>query len=212
VAEHGAKVVRDQVAALLQADLPGRIDAACELWVLDRATLPEPGMVVSGDLADSVLDHRAREWIEVITPRLMPRTELVGFDASANLRYRFRYTARIYIWAINDRWPDVVDQRDRLMTQARDCLLDYPTLAIPPASGDTGFLIHIPTITEEFGEPFRIGKRDGSNPRARAGGLLAYEIIEEYAVGSPTTRPQPEPYTGFDLAVTLLPYTAPIGG
>lgn len=204
-AEHGAKTVRDRVANLLRADLPPRIDMMCELWAIERATIAGPDMVTSGEAADNVLDHRGRTWIEVVTPRLMANTETVGMDANGNMELRCRYQARIYVWGLSERWAEALDQRDRLMTAGRDSLLDFPTLAIPPATGDTGYLVSRDRMSEESPPPFRLP----SNKRVWAGGSLVYEIIEEYTVGEPTTRPQPEPYTGFDLAVTLLPFDRP---
>lgn len=205
MAEHGAKAVRDRVAALLRADLPPRIDMMCELWAIERATVAVPGMVTSGEPADNALDARGRTWIEVITPRLMPSTQTVGMDAAGNLEIRAKYQARVYVWGIADRWPDAIDQRDRIMAAGRDALLDYPTLAIPPTVGDTGYLVSRDRMSEEFGAPYRLP----NNPRVWAGGVLVYEVDEEYAIGDPTTRPQPEPYDGFSLAVTLLPWDRP---
>lgn len=202
MAEHGAKAVRDRVANLLRADLPGRIDMMCELWAIERATIAGPDMVTSGEAVDNALDHRGRTWIEVVTPRLMPTTETVGMDTAGNMEIRCRYQARIYVWGLADKWEPALDQRDRLMAAGRDSLLDFPTLAIPPATGDTGFLVSRDRMSEESPPPFRIP----TTKRVWAGGSLVYEIIEEYTIGQPTTRPQPEPYEGWDLAVTLLPF------
>jgi hypothetical protein len=211
VPEHGAKAVRDAVANLLTADLPPRIDAMCELWTLETGSIPWPGMLTSGEAADNALDHRADTWIEVIAPRLMPRTRVVGMTTDGQLIYRYRYSARIYIWVLADRWADALDRRDRLCTAARDSLLTYPTLAIPPAFGDTGFLVHSNTLSEEFAEPYRIGGRNGGSPRVRAAGLLAYEIEHEYATGNPPTQGPLGVFNDFDLRVILAPYTHPIG-
>jgi hypothetical protein len=205
LAEHGAKAVRDRVAALLAADLPGRIDIMCELWAIERATIAGPDMVTSGEAVDNALDHQGRTWIEVVTPRLMPRTQTVDMDPRGNFVCRFRYQARIYVWGVADTWGEALDQRDRIMVAGRDALLDFPTLAIPPAYGDTGYLVYRDTLSEEFGPPYRLPK----SPRVWAGGALVYEVAEEYAIGDPTTRPQPGAYTEWDLAVTLLPYTHP---
>jgi len=211
VPEHGTKAARDAVAALLMADLPPRIDAMTELWSLQEASIPWPGQVTSGETADNVLDHRSDTWIEVIAPRLLPRTKIVGITVDGQLVHRYRYSARIYVWVLADRWQDALDRRDRLCTAARDSLLTYPTLAIPPAYGDTGFLVHNNTISEEFAEPYRIGGRNGGSPRVRAAGLLAYEIDHEYATGLPDTTGPLGTFDTFDLTVTLAPYTHPIG-
>jgi hypothetical protein len=212
MAEHGAKAVRDRVANLLIADLPFRVDAMTELWLLDDREIPKPGKVTSGEAPDNAIDHQAETWIEVIAPRLMPRTRAMGLNADGQMIYRYRYSARIYIWTLADRWQDALNRRDRLSTAARDSLLTYPTLAIPPAVGDTGFLVNSTTMSEEFAEPHRIGGRAGGSPRVRAAGLLAYEIEHEYATGIPSTTAAWGVFDDLELAVTLLPYTAPIGG
>jgi hypothetical protein len=211
MAEHGAKAVRDRVANLLIADLPPRIDAMTQLWVLDRGAIPEPGKVTSGEAPDGALDHQAETWIEVITPRLMPRTRTVGMTSDGQMINRYRYSARVYIWVLAEKWQEALDRRDRLATAARDSLLTYPTLAVPPAVGDTGFLVHNNTLSEEFAEPSRIGNRSGGSPRVRAAALLAYEIEHEYATGAPPTTPPWGTFNTLDLAVTLLPYSTPIG-
>lgn len=211
MAEHGAKAVRDRVADLLIADLPLRIDAMTELWVLDERSIPEPGKVTSGEAPDGALDHQADTWIEVITPRLMPRTRTVGMTSDGQMINRYRYSARVYIWVKAERWEDALDKRDRLATASRDSLLTYPTLAVPPAVGDTGFLVHNNTLSEEFAEPVRIGGRSGGSPRVRAAALLAYEIEHEYATGAPPTTPPWGVFESLQLAVTLLPYTRPGG-
>ncbi|MGH3986593.1 MAG: LamG domain-containing protein [Pseudonocardiaceae bacterium] len=227
VAEHGAKAVRDRVAALLVADLGARIDAMCELWVLDAATFPAPDRVIShgdtpadprypgtlavtsGEPPDFALDHTARSWVEVITPRLMPKTQTWGLTPRGNLLYRFRYACKLYVWALGDTWREALDARDRLAVAVRDALFDLRTLQIPPASGDSGYLVDPNTMSEEFGAPFRIAGKSGTNPRVRAAALLNYEVIHEHETGVPTTRPDDGPYTGYDLAVSLLPWTRP---
>lgn len=212
MAEHGAKPVRDQVAALLKADLPLRITEVTHLWAMDSAQLPTPDMVHSGDIADGALDHRGDTWIEVITPRLMPRTRVMDMNPGGFMVYRYRYSARIYVWVLAPIWDDAVDMRDRTATVTRDSLLTYPTLAVPPAKGDTGFLIRSDTISEEFGEPFRIGGRNGGSPRVRAGALLSYEIEHEYATNDPATNLPWGTFASLDLRVTLIPVTSHIGG
>lgn len=199
--ESGAKAVRDRLAALLIDDLPRRITMLTELWTMPAGSIPLPDMVSSGEPADNVLDHRGHTWVEVITPRLMPRTKQMGFDTDAMMVYRFRYAARIYVWTLLDTWPEALDARDRLAGAVRSTLLDYPTLT--RAGGDSGYLLHSDTITEEFGAPWR----HPNTRRVWAPGVLVYEIEEETAL--PSTRPDPIPYEGVDLRVTLLPYTQP---
>lgn len=208
--EHGAKGVRDKVAALLAAELPSRIDAMTHLWALDEVEVPHPDMVTSGEAADNVLDHRGDTWVEVITPRLMPRTEAMGLNNLGYMVYQYHYTARIYVWVLAKDWQTVLDRRDRTAAAARDALITYPTLAIPPAFGDTGFLLDVKTLAEEYSEPYRL-----KTSHVRAAGLLAYEIKHEYASGVPSTRPDLGVFENLDLRVTLLPFTepvAPLGG
>lgn len=212
MAEHGGKPVRDRVAALLAADLPNRIPLVTNLWSLDHMELPTPDMVHSGDIADGALDHRGETWVEVITPRLMPRTRSMGLNPSGYMTHRYQYSARIYVWVIAAVWDDAVDIRDRTATVTRDSLLTYPTLAVPPADGDTGFLVRYDTISEEFGEPFRVGQRSGGSPRVRAGALLNYVIEHEYAAGDPLTTANWGTFDTYDLRVTLVPTLNRIGG
>lgn len=212
MAEHGAKPVRDRVTALLAADLPNRITMATNLWALDAPELPKPDQVHSGDIPDGALDHKGDTWIEVITPRLMPRTRSMGLNPNGYMTHRYRYSARIYVWVISPLWDDAVDLRDRTATVTRDSLLAYPTLAVPPAVGDTGFLVRYDTLAEESGEPFRIGQRNGGSPRVRAGALLNYEIEHEYAAGDPLTNAAWGTFNTLDLKVTLVPVLTRIGG
>lgn len=209
--EHGVKAVRDQVAALLVADLPGRITDMTRLWALGEREIPQADMVTSGETPDNALDHRGEAWIEVITPRLLPRTRTVGLTLTGGSVNRYRYSARIYVWTLADTWPDAMDKRDRLATAVQDALFDYPTLAVLPATGDTGFLINSSSISQEFGEPYRARQKGGS-PRVWAPALLSYEIDHEWGTTDITTRPDLGRFDSVDLRVVLLPYTHPIGG
>lgn len=211
--EHGVKAVRDAVARLLVADLPKRIDRMTYLWQLDTGAIPDPGQVTSGETPDNALDDRGAEvegdsktgaWVEVITPRLLPRTKTVDVSPSGSTVNRYRYSARIYVWCLAPNWPDAMDRRDRLAVAVRDSLFSYPTLAVPPAVGDTGFLVNSSSISEEFGEPHRIGR---GNTRVWAPALLTYEIDHEYDTEAVTTRDDWGSFDGIDLLVTLLPYT-----
>lgn len=204
--EHGAIAVRDQVANLLIADLPGRISGMVHLWALGEKEIPTPDMITSGEAADNALDHRGDTWVEVITPRLMPRTRAMGLNELGYMIYRYRYTARIYVWVLSKEWKTTLDQRDRLAAACRDSLMTYPTLAPPPAFGDTGFLLNPATISEESSEPLRL-----KTTHVRAAALLAYEIDHEYPSGIPSTLPDLGTFNTLDLRVTLVPFTHPIG-
>jgi hypothetical protein len=213
--EHGVKAVRDAVARLLRADLPFRIDRMTQLWQLDRGQIPDPDMITSGETPDNALDHRGTTnegedkygaWVEVITPRLLPRTRTVEVTARGSSVNRYRYSARLYVWTLAPSWAEAIDRRDRLAVAVRDSLFSYPTLAVPPAVGDTGFLINSSTISEEYGEPHRIGR---GNTRVWAPALLTYEIDHEYDTEAITTRDDWGSFDGVDLLVTLLPWDRP---
>lgn len=203
--EHGVKAVRDAVRNLLAADLPRRITEMTSLWRLNTGDVPTADMITSGEAPDNALDHKGKAWVEIVTPRLMPRTRCVDVTPTGGNVNRYRYSSRIYVWTLGDAWADAIDRRDRLAVAVRDSLFGYPTLAVPPAVGDTGFLLNSSTISEEYGEPYRLKRANGST-RVWAGAVLAYEIDHEYNVDAVTTRDDWGTFDGIDLAVTLLPY------
>src|SRR5690349_9951861 len=99
--EHGVKAVRDRVAAMLVYDLPLRIDRMTHLWQLDREAIPVPDeeAVTSGDAADNALTDRGitndgntktGAWVEIITPRLLPRTRTVDVTVRGGSVNRYR--------------------------------------------------------------------------------------------------------------------------
>lgn len=215
--EHGVKAVRDAVAAMLVYDLPLRIDRMAYLWQLDREAIPVPdeAAITSGEAADNALtdtgitnegDQKSGAWIEVITPRLLPRTRTVEVTAKGGSVNRYYYSARIYVWCLAGKWAEAMDRRDRLATAVRDTLFSYPTLAVPPLVGDTGFLINSSSISEEYGEPVRMGR---GNTRVWAPALLSYEIAHEYDTDAVTTIDDWGSFQHIDLQVTLLPWTGP---
>lgn len=213
--EHGVKAVRDAVARLLRADLPKRIDRMTYLWQLDTPAIPSPNMITSGEAADNALDDRGTQadgdtksasWVEVITPRLLPRTRTVDMTTRGSTVNRYRYSARLYVWVLAPNWGDALDRRDRLAVAVRDSLFSYPTLAVPPTTGDTGFLVNSSTISEEYGEPHRVGK---GNTRVWAPCLLTYEIDHEYDTEAVTTRDDWGSFDHIDVVVELLPFTHP---
>ena len=215
--EHGVKAVRDRVAALLAWNLPLRIDRMTYLWQLDKEAIPvpDPGSITSGEAPDNALTQagvtnegggKTGAWVEVITPRLLPRTRTVEVTPKGGSVNRYRYSARIYVWTLADRWGEAMDRRDRLSVAIRDALFTYPTLAIPPAVGDTGFLVNSSSISEEYGDPVRI---KGGNTRVWAPSLLTYEIDHEYDTDAVTTVDDWGSFDRIDLQVELLPWTGP---
>lgn len=184
----GADGVRDKVAALLGAEIPRKVPLLRTAWNLNAEQLPELDVITSGEAADLALDTRGRSWIEVINPRLMRITQ-VDMDPAGRPIYRSRYSARIYIWALGDDWATAIAARDHLAACARLSLLEYPTLRLE--GGDSGYLVHVDTIAEEFGEPQRVnrGRGAGGSPRVWCGGVLLYEIDAEETMADGSTRP-----------------------
>lgn len=199
--EHGVKAVRDAVAALLVADLPGRIPRMEGYWSLQSGDIPAADMITSGETPDQALDSRSDAWIEVVTPRLLPRTKTVDLTPTGGSVNRYRYSARLYIWTLHTNWADALDRRDRLAVAVRDALFGYPTLAVPPVTGDTGFLVNTSTVSEEFGEPHRLGK---GNPRTWAPALLTFEIDHEYNTDAVTTRDNWGVFNQVNVRVVLM--------
>jgi len=215
--EHGVKAVRDAVARMLVADLPKRIERMTYLWQLDEQAIPVPdeAAVTSGEAPDYALtdkgitnagNSKSGAWVEVITPRLLPRTRTVDMTSRGGSVNRYRYSARIYVWTLAPTWAESMDRRDRLAVAIRDCLFTYPTLAVPPAVGDTGFLVNSSSISEEFGEPRRIGQ---GNTRVWSPALLTYEIDHEYDTEAVTTVDDWGSFDRIDLTVELLPWDQP---
>jgi hypothetical protein len=183
----GADGVRDKVAELLAVEMPRKIPLLREAWDLDAAGLPDLDVITSGEAADNTLDSRGRSWVEVINPRLL-RTRRVDIDPAGRPVYRSRYAARIYVWALGQDWGGAKTARDNLAAAVRLSLIEYPTLTI--LGGDTGWLLHEDTITEEYGEPQRINRRSTTGPaRVWAGAVLSYEIDAEESTADGSTRP-----------------------
>lgn len=183
----GANGVRDKVAELLGIEVPRKIPLLREAWNLDASQLPDLDVVTSGEAALNALDSRGKSWVEVITPRLV-RSVRVDIDPAGRPVYRSRYAARIYVWALGSDWETSKTARDNLAAAVRLSLIEYPTLTV--AGGDTGWLLHENTISEEYGEPQPVAKRGGgASPRVWTGAVLAYEIDAEESTADGSTRP-----------------------
>lgn len=183
----GADGVRDKVAELLSLEVPRKVPLLREAWNLDAAALPDMDVLVSGEAADNALDSRGKSWVEVINPRLL-KTRRVDIDPAGRPVYRSRYSARIYVWALAETWDGAKRARDNLAVVVRLSLIEYPTLTL--AGGDSGWLLHEDTITEEYGEPQRVNRRSGSGPaRVWAAAVLSYEIDTEETTADGSTRP-----------------------
>lgn len=184
----GANGVRDKVAELLGLEMPRKVPLLREAWDLDAAALPDVDVITSGETADNALDSRGKSWVEVINPRLL-KTVRVDIDTAGRPVYRSRYSARIYVWALGDTWESSKLARDNLAVVVRLSLIEYPTLTL--AGGDSGWLLHEDTITEEYGEPQRINRRPGNVGPVRvwAAAVLSYEIDAEETTADGSTRP-----------------------
>lgn len=188
---NGPDGVRDACVALLREDLPERIPLLRAARGLDNARLPDVARdrIVSGERPSSVLTSAGRSWIEVINPRKL-RVRQVDLDQNGNPVYRTRWGVRVIVWALADHWDVSLAARDNLMSAVSASLLEYPTLSRTP--GDSGFLVHIDTITEEPGTPFRISDDPQGariNPRVWTGGALVYQMDDESTLTEASTRP-----------------------
>jgi hypothetical protein len=183
---HGPDAVRDKVAELLRWDLPRRIPLLREARQLDQRILPDldPSRIVSGEKPDQVLTTASRSWIEIINPRKL-RTTALNLDENGNQVFRSRWALRIYAWALGTMWEEAIAARDALMSAMTSSLLEYPTLNTTEVGGDTGFLVHIDTLTEEPGIPQRIK----DSPKIWCPGALYYQMDDESSLTEASTRP-----------------------
>jgi hypothetical protein len=188
VARGGTHGLRDAVAALLTAELPNKTRLLRLAWGLDAEHLPDVDMICSGETADDALDTRGKSWVLVVNPRLVGSPVQVDLDPAGRPVYQYRYQAKIIVWAIGESWDTSKAARDNLCTATRLALMEYPTLTTE--GGDTGYLLHVPTIVEEYGEPYRPNKRSGAgSPRVWSPGMLSYEINMEEGTADGSTRP-----------------------
>lgn len=196
----GSDGVRDKVAELLGVEMPRKIPLLREAWNLDASHLPDLDVITSGEASDNVLDSRGKSWVEVINPRLL-KTRRVDIDPAGRPVYRSRYSARIYVWALGRDWDTSKAARDNLAAAVRLSLIEYPTLTV--LGGDTGWLLHEDTITEEYGEPQRINRRGSTGPaRVWTAAVLSYEIDAEESTAVGSTRPP----LGTNDTTTVTPY------
>lgn len=180
----GPDGIRDQLANLLGEVIPSKIPALRAAYGVTGAELPDLALVSSGEIPDSILSSLGPTWAEVINPRLQPGMRRVDIDPAGYPVYRLRYGCRIYLWALARDWPTAVVHRDMLVSAVRQTLLEYPTLQTEP--GDSGFLLHEDTYTEEFGQPQRAPNDSG---RTWASALLSIDLETEESMAAGALRP-----------------------
>ena len=180
----GPDGVRDQLATLLGEVVPEKIRALRAAYGVGAETLPDLALVSSGEIPDSVLSSLGPTWVEVINPRLLPGMQRVDIDPAGYPVYRLRYGCRAYLWALGTDWPSAITNRDMLVSVVRQTLLEYPTLQTAP--GDSGFLLHEDTYTEEFGQPQRSPNDSG---RTWASALLSIDLVTEESMADGALRP-----------------------
>lgn len=180
----GPDGVRDQLATLLGDVIPTKITALRAAYGVGPDVLPDLALVSSGEIPDSTLSSLGPSWVEVINPRLTPGLKRVDIDPAGYPVYRLRYACRLYVWVLAVDWPTAVVQRDMLVGTVRQTLLEYPTLSTTP--GDSGYLLHEDTYTEEFGQPLRAPNDSG---RTWASALQSIDLWTEESMADGALRP-----------------------
>ncbi len=174
---HGPDNVRDRMTLLLASDVPGRIERLRAEWGLDAGTLPNVDVFSSGDLPESTLNAgQGGTFVIVVNPRLLRAVRTGDFSPAGDPEYRMRYACRVLVWSIAQDWDKAIAVRDRLAGAVRMSLLQHPTLAVE--GGDTGYLLHENTYTEDVGTPSR-----AAGSRCWAAAVLSvdmdvYEVID----------------------------------
>jgi hypothetical protein len=202
----GPDGVRDALAALLREVLPVKIPLLREAFGADHGSLPDADVVASGEMPDSALTSIGKAWVEVINPRLLPGMRRVDIDPAGDPVYRIRYACRIYVWALGTDWDNSIVRRDMMTGAVRMTLLEFPTLTT--AGGDSGYLVHEDTYTEEYGTPTRSPNSSG---RAWCSALCSIDLwSEETLTAGRLRQPIGDLAAGPTVATTLIPATEPI--
>lgn len=196
---YGPDKVRDQLATLLGDVVPDKIAAMRTAYDVGPEALPDLAMVSSGEIPESLLSSLGPTWCEVINPRLSPGMRRVDIDSAGYPLYRLRYACRIYLWALAKDWPTAIAHRDMLVSVVRQTLLEYPTLQREP--GDSGYLLHEDTYTEEFGQPVRAPNTSG---RTWASALLSIDLVTEETMADGALRPPIGEVASTIVGATLL--------
>lgn len=180
----GADAVRDRVAILLASEMPRKIPMLREAWGVGADRLPDVTYWVSGDIPEETVNGMAgTAWVVVVNPRLLRMVRTGDFSPAGDPEYRSRYACRIYVWVLGPDWDTAIDARDKLTACARLSLIQYPTLT--NAGGDTGYLMHEDTYTEDFGVPVR-----SSGSRCWAAAIMSLDVdVEEFVDDGSTVPP-----------------------
>lgn len=180
----GPDGVRDQLAALLGDVLPMKTEALRQAWTLGRRDLPDVDTIASGEIPENTVTNLGEVWVEVINPRLQPGMVQVDIDSAGYPVYRLRYGCRIYVWALGANWDNAMTRRDMVIGAVRMAIIEFPTLQVPP--GDTGYLLHPTTYTEEYGVPSRAPNKSG---RVWASALASIDLWSEESMADGALRP-----------------------
>lgn len=155
----GPDGVRNAIAAMLVEVMPIKIPLLREAYQIDQGGLPDLDVVSSGEMPEQALTSIGDTWAEVVNPRLLPGMQRVDIDPAGSPVYRMRYACRVYVWALGEDWDNAMLRRDMIAGAVRMSLLEFPTLT--RAGGDTGYLVHEDTYTEEYGVPQRTPNASG---------------------------------------------------
>lgn len=201
----GPDGVRDQIAAMLGEVLPLKVPALRTAYGLSPDDLPDIDLVSSGEIPESALSSLGTTWIEIINPRLLPGIQRVDIDPLGYPVYRMRYACRIYCWALGDDWDGALRRRDMICLAVRASLFEFPTLQTEP--GDSGYLVHEDTYTEEYGAPVRAPNDSG---RTWASALCSIDLWSEEGTAAGALRPAIGENRGATVGTTVLGPNAPI--
>lgn len=180
----GPDGVRDQLAAMLGEVLPRKTPALRQAWELTPRELPDVDVVASGEIPEETLTKLGDVWVEVVNPRLQAGMQVVDIDEAGYPLYRLRYGCRVYVWALGFDWPHALQRRDMVIGAVRNTILEFPTLSAVP--GDTGYLMHPTTYTEEYGVPSRVPNNSG---RCWASALASIDLWSEESMRDGALRP-----------------------
>lgn len=201
----GPDGVRDRLAGLLGDVVPDKIAALRTAYGVGEESLPDLSLVSSGEIPESLLSSLGPTWCEVINPRLLPGLRRVDIDPAGYPVYQLRYACRVYLWVLAGDWPEAVAQRDMMVSTVRQVLLEYPTLQRTP--GDSGFLLHEDTYTEEFGQPLRAPNDSG---RTWASALLSIDLVTEESMADGALRPPIGENRSTIIGTTVLGSSVPM--
>lgn len=175
--------MRNALAAMLADVLPQKIPLLRAAYGIDEGPLPDVDVVSSGEMPEQALTSIGDVWLEVVNPRLLPGLLRVDIDPAGYPVYRMRYACRVYVWAKGADWDEAMVRRDMITGATRMAMLEFPTLTT--AGGDTGYLVHEDTYTEEFGVPQRVPNASG---RCWATALCSVDMWSEESMAEGRMR------------------------